>query len=286
MALVSSRELIEEAYRAGSAVVAFNVITLEHAEAVTQAAENAGLPVIVQISENATRFHGGRFEPIAAAAAAVARAAAARVALHLDHATEAGLVGDALNSPFSSIMYDAGALPYDDNVARTRAVAARAHEAGLWVEAELGYVGGKPDAPRSAHADGVRTDPDEAVAFVAATGVDALAVAVGSRHAMHERTARLDVDLIATLRARLTVPLVLHGSSGVPDELLRAAVAAGMTKINIGTALNIAMTRSVRASLAADDTVVDPRVYLAPAREEVARVAEHLLRVCGGEVVR
>jgi fructose-bisphosphate aldolase class II len=282
MALVTSGELIEEAYQAGRAIAALNVITLEHAEAVAQAAENAGLPVIIQISENAARFHGGRVEPIAFAAAAIARTAGAPVSLHLDHVTEPSLVTDALSSPFSSIMYDAGALPYDENVARTREVARRAHGAGLWVEAELGYVGGKRDAPLSAHAEGVRTNPDEAVAFVAETGVDALAVAVGSTHAMHERTARLDLDLISDLRARLAVPLVLHGSSGVPDEELHAAVAAGMTKINIGTALNIAMTRSVRASLAADDAVVDPRVYLAPARQEMSRVAEHILRVCGG----
>jgi fructose-bisphosphate aldolase class II len=282
MALVTSRELIEEVSQAGHAIAALNVITLEHAEAVAQAAEDAGLPVIIQISENAARFHRGRVEPIVLAAAAIARAARAPMALHLDHVTEPSLVTAALSSPVSSIMYDAGALPYDENVARTREVARRAHDAGLWVEAELGYVGGKPDAPLSAHAEGARTDPDEAVAFVADTGVDALAVAVGSKHAMRDRTARLDLDLIADLRARLAVPLVLHGSSGVPDEQLRAAVAAGMTKINIGTALNIAMTRSVRASLAADDMVVDPRLYLAPARQEMRRVAEHLLKVCGG----
>jgi fructose-bisphosphate aldolase, class II len=282
MALVTSRELIEEAYQASRAIAAFNIITLEHAEAVAQAAENAGRPVIIQVSENAARFHGGRVEPIVLAAAAIARTARARVSLHLDHVTKPSLLTDGLSSPFSSIMYDAGALPYGENVARTREVARRAHQSGLWVEAELGYVGGKPDAPLSAHAEGARTDPHEAVAFVAETGVDALAVAVGSKHAMHERTARLDLDLVADLRARLTVPLVLHGSSGVPDEQLRAAVAAGMTKINIGTALNLAMTRSVRASLAADDAVVDPRVYLAPARQEMSRVTEHLLRVCGG----
>jgi fructose-bisphosphate aldolase class II len=282
MALVTSRELIEEAYQARRAVAAFNVITLEHAEAVAQAAENAAMPVIIQISENAARFHGGRVQPIVLAAAALSRTARARVALHLDHVTQPSLVMAALSSPFSSIMYDAGALPYDENVAHTREVARRAHDAGLWVEAELGHVGGKPDAPLSAHAEGARTDPDEAVAFVAETGVDALAVAVGSKHAMRERTARLDLDLIADLRSRLDVPLVLHGSSGVPDEQLRAAVSAGMTKINIGTALNLAMTRSVRASLAADDSVVDPRVYLAPARQEMSRVAEHLLTVCGG----
>jgi fructose-bisphosphate aldolase class II len=282
MALVTSGELIGEAYRAGHAIVAFNVITLEHAEAVAQAAEDAGRPVIVQISENAVRFHSGRLEPIVLAAAAIARTASAPVALHLDHVTEPNLVTAGLSLPFSSIMYDAGALPYDENVARTREVARRAHDAGIWVEAELGYVGGKPDAPLSAHAEGARTDPDEAVAFVAETGVDALAVAVGSMHAMRERTARLDLELIADLRARLAVPLVLHGSSGVPDEQLRAAVAAGMTKINIGTALNIALTRSVRTSLAADDAVVDPRVYLAPARQEMSKVAEHLLKVCAG----
>jgi fructose-bisphosphate aldolase class II len=282
MPLVSSDELIQEAYQAGRAVAALNVITLEHAEAVAQAAESAGLPVIIQISENAARFHGGRVEPLALAAAAIARTSRAPVSLHLDHVTDPSLVTDALSLPFSSIMYDAGALSYDENVARTREIAGRAHEAGLWVEAELGYVGGKPGAPLSAHAEGVRTDPDEAVVFVAETGVDALAVAVGSKHAMHERTARLDLDLISDLRARLAVPLVLHGSSGVPDEELRAAVAAGMTKINIGTALNIAMSRSVRGALAVDDTVVDPRVYLAPARLEMSRVAEHLLRVCAG----
>jgi fructose-bisphosphate aldolase class II len=240
------------------------------------------MPVIIQLSENAARFHNGRVEPIALAAAAIARTANAPVALHLDHVTEPTLVTDALGSPFSSIMYDAGALPYAENVARTGEMARRAHAAGLWVEAELGYVGGKPDAPLSAHAEGARTDPDEAVAFVAETGVDALAVAVGSKHAMRERTARLDLDLIADLRSQLDVPLVLHGSSGVPDEQLRAAVSAGMTKINIGTALNLAMTRSVRASLAADESVVDPRVYLAPARQEMSRIAEHLLTVCGG----
>jgi fructose-bisphosphate aldolase class II len=282
MALVTSRELIEEAYQARRAVAAFNVITLEHAEAVAQAAENAAMPVIIQISENAARFHGGRVQPIVLAAAALSRTARARVALHLDHVTQPSLVMAALSSPFSSIMYDAGALPYNENVAHTREVARRAHDAGIWVEAELGHVGGKTDAPLSAHAEGARTDPDEAAAFVAETGVDALAVAVGSKHAMRERTALLDLDLIADLRSRLDVPLVLHGSSGVPDEQLRAAVSAGMTKINIGTALNLAMTRSVRASLAADDSVVDPRVYLAPARQEMSRVAEHLLTVCGG----
>ncbi len=136
----------------------------------------------------------------------------------------------------------------------------------MWVEAELGEIGGKDGA----HAPGVRTDPDEAAAFVAATGVDALAVAVGSSHAMTTRDARLDDDLIARIAAAVAVPLVLHGSSGVPDDGLASAVRHGMVKVNVATHLNAVMTRAVRAALAADDTVVDPRRWLGPGRDAVA----------------
>jgi len=180
-------------------------------------------------------------------------------------------------------MFDAGALPYAENVALTRDAAAWAHGHGLWLEAELGYVGGKPGAPASAHAAGVRTDPEEAVAFVAATGVDALAVAVGSSHAMTARTASLDVGLVGRLAERVPVPLVLHGSSGVPDASLAEAVAAGIRKVNVGTALNVAMTGAVRSALAAEPAAVDPRGYLARGREAMADVVRHLCLVVAGQ---
>jgi fructose-bisphosphate aldolase class II len=279
MTLVSTRELVEDARRRGRAVAAINVITLEHAEAIVQAAEASRTAVILQLSENAVRFHCGLLEPIAVATAAIARQASAPIALHLDHVTDDALFAEGLDSVFSSIMYDAGALAYDINVERTAAAVRQAHSAGLWLEAELGYVGGKPDAPLSAHAADVRTDPDEAERYVRATGVDALAVAVGSSHAMTERMARLDVELIARLRERLDVPLVLHGSSGVPDDDLRAAVAAGITKVNFGTGLNVAMTGTIRDQLAADDSLVDPRTYLAPARDAMADTVRALLAV-------
>jgi fructose-bisphosphate aldolase class II len=176
----------------------------------------------------------------------------------------------AADAGFSSVMFDAGAAPYHENVVATRRAAEWAHTHGLWLEAELGYVGGKPEAPASAHAEGVRTDPEEATAFVAATGVDALAVAVGSSHAMTERTASLDQDLIHRLAEQVSVPLVLHGSSGVPDGDLVGAVAAGMTKINIGTALNVAYSAAVRRRLAEDPEVSDPRKYLRDARSAMA----------------
>jgi len=278
MPTTATGELVLAAHASGRGVAAFNVITLEHAEAITAAAERARLPVILQISENAVKFHGGRLEPVLAAAAAVAGAASVPVALHLDHVEDEDLLRAGVASGVSSVMFDASKLPYEQNVRATARVTNWAHAQGVWVEAELGQVGGKDGA----HAPGVRTDPGEAAAFIAATGVDSLAVAVGSSHAMTERTAHLDHHLIARLRATAGVPLVLHGSSGVPDDDLRQAITAGMTKVNIGTALNIAFTATVRDRLAAEPTVVDPRRYLRPARDAMTAAAARLLRVVAG----
>lgn len=279
MALTSTAELVASVPRA---VVAFNAITLEHAEGIVAGAESARSGVIIQLSQNAIAFHGGRVDPIAAAAVALAAGASVPVAVHLDHVTDDELLHRAAEAGFSSVMYDVGALPYAENVSRTRAAVEWAHARGLWVEAELGFVGGKPDAPQSAHAAGVRTDPDEARSFVAATGVDALAVAVGSSHAMTTRTASIDAALVGAIRAAVPVPLVLHGSSGVPADHLRAAVAAGIRKVNVGTALNVAMTRSIRLTLAADDALVDPRTYLAAARDAIAQAVREVIDTVAG----
>ncbi|WP_407361592.1 class II fructose-bisphosphate aldolase [Microbacterium sp. LBN7] len=274
MTLVSARDLVSAASAAGTGIGAFNVIHLETAEGLVSASALAQLPVILQISQNCADYHGG-LEPVALAALAIARRAQTAVAVHLDHAERPELVDEAIALGFGSVMFDGGALPYDENVALTAEVAARAHAAGVYVEGELGEVGGKDGA----HAPGVRTDPDEAQAFVAATGVDALAVAVGSSHAMTDRTASLDLDLIARLRAALPVPLVLHGSSGVADAVIAAAVRAGMTKINVSTHLNGFFTRAIREKLAADERLVDSRKYLAPARDALAAEAARMLRL-------
>jgi fructose-bisphosphate aldolase class II len=212
------------------------------------------------------RFHGGRLEPISAACRSVAAVADVPVSLHLDHVQDDELLRRAPAAGYSSVMVDAASLPWADNVAVTRTAAAWAHGAGLWLEAELGEVGGKDGA----HAPWVRTDPAQALAFVEATGVDALAVAVGSSHAMTQPTARLDLDLIGRLRAAVPVPLVLHGSSGVPADQLRRAVALGIVKVNIGTAFNLAFTTAVRQHLDENPQTVDPRRYLRPAREAMA----------------
>jgi fructose-bisphosphate aldolase, class II len=267
-------EIVEAARAAGVGVGAFNVITVEHAEAIVAGAEAAGRPVVLQISQNAVRFHGGRLGPIAAAARRVAELSTVAVGLHLDHVESDELFDLAAAHGFGSAMYDASRLPFADNVAATGDAVRRGHAAGIWVESELGEVGGKDGA----HAPGARTDPAEAAAYVTATGVDALAVAVGSSHAMTTRTAALDHALIARLTAAVPVPLVLHGSSGLPDGELRAAVRGGLVKINIGTALNIAFTDAIRATLG-DPAVVDPRKYLKVARAAMADTVTRSLRV-------
>jgi fructose-bisphosphate aldolase class II len=256
-----------------SAVTAFNVITLEHAEAIAAAAEAEGLPVILQLSQNAIAFHR-RPEAIAAAMAAVAATSSAPVVLHLDHITDADLALRTKDLGFSSVMYDGAELDYAANVATTRRVSGWAHDNSIWVEAELGEIGGKDGA----HAPGVRTDPAEAAQFARDTGVDSLAVAVGSSHAMTTRSASVDIDLVERIAASVDVPLVLHGSSGVPDGDLAAAARAGMRKINIGTALNIAFTGAVRDWLNENDGV-DPRKYIRPGRDAMTETCRHFMRV-------
>lgn len=277
MPLTPTDDIIRPARTANTGVGAFNVVQIEHAEAIVTGAERAGLPVILQISENTARYHGS-LAPIAVASLAIAASASVPVAVHLDHAESIELVHEAVNLGFTSVMFDASTLPYSANVAATRTVTDHCHRAGVWVEAELGEVGGKDGA----HAPGVRTDPDEARAFAAATAVDALAVAVGSSHAMLTRNAELDLGLIGRLKDVLDVPLVLHGSSGVDDTDLAKAVAAGMTKVNISTHLNKLFTRTVREQLEALPDVADPRKYLGPARDAVADEVARLLNVLAG----
>ncbi len=277
MPLASTAQLLGAAVGRHVGLAAFNVITLEHAEAIVQAAEERSRSVILQLSQNAVGFHGGAARPLTAAMTVLAEQAAVPVALHLDHVEDEELLHQAGDAGFSSVMFDVGRQEYERNVDTTTAAAQWAHANGLLIEAELGYVGGKQSQISSAHEPGVRTDPAQAAEYVEATGVDALAVAVGSSHAMTSRSASLDAQLIERISAAVPVPLVLHGSSGVPDIELRRAVAAGIVKVNIGTILNVAFTDAVRTALAADS--VDPRKYLAPARTAMAHTAAQLLDV-------
>lgn len=269
-------EIVGPARAAGRGVGAFNVICIEHAEAIAAGAEAASSPVVMAISQNCVAYHGA-LAPLGRACASIARSAAVPVALHLDHATNAELVAEAAGVGFGSVMYDASVLPYAQNVLETARVARWCHERGIWAEAELGEIGGK----NGVHSPLARTDPAGAADYVASTGVDALAVAVGSSHAMLTRDAVLDIELIARIHRAVSVPLVLHGSSGVPDQGIAAAIAAGMTKINIATQLNKVFTAAVRDRLAADTSLVDPRRYVSAGRDAIAVEVTRLLRVIG-----
>jgi fructose-bisphosphate aldolase class II len=282
--LAATGDLVTSAASAGTAVLAFNVITIEHVEGVADGVERAGTAALIQISENTVGFHGGRIAPLLSACAQIAERSSAPLAIHLDHFQDVALIAEAIATAAgfgaTSIMVDAAHLSYRDNVERTRILTQDAHGAGLWVEAELGEIGGKLNA----HALGARTDPDEAAGFAEATGVDALAVAVGSSHAMTARDAQLDIDLIAHLAAHVPVPLVLHGSSGVPDDQLRRAVAAGIRKVNVGTALNVAYTGAIREALSANPSATDPRRYVTAGRQAIGDTVADLCRVVAAGV--
>jgi fructose-bisphosphate aldolase, class II len=274
--LASTADVVTSASRDRRGVGAFNVVQLEHGQAIVSGAAQADAPVILQVSENTVRYHGG-LEPVALATLSIARHAAVPVAVHLDHAESPELVHEAVRLGFTSVMFDGSRLPYEVNVATTAEIVARCHARAVWIEAELGEIGGKDGV----HAPGVRTDPEEAASFVAATKVDALAVAVGTSHAMLAQDATLDFELIRQLGARVPVPLVLHGSSGVADADLTRAVAAGITKVNISTRLSKAFTAAVRAGLEVDPSVVDTRTYLGKAREAVAAEVSRVLEILG-----
>lgn len=270
--LVPLTEVLAPAREQGRGLGAFNVIHLEHAEALVGAAEDVGLPVVLQISENTVAWHGS-LAPLALATRALAERAAVPVVLHLDHAVSVDLVRESLDLGFTSVMFDGSKLDDTTNRSTTRDVVELCHAHGVDVEAELGEIGGKDGV----HAPGVRTDPADAQRFALDTGVDALAVAVGSSHAMTERTASLDLELVAAIRSTVPVPLVLHGSSGVADDGLAAAVRAGMTKVNIATHLSSVFTAAARERLDADARLVDSRKYLGPARSAMRAEAARLL---------
>jgi fructose-bisphosphate aldolase class II len=276
MSRTHAKTLVLNAKSAGTAVGAFNVILLEHAEALVAGAELAKLPVILQVSENCVSYHKA-LKPISVATIAIAESASVPVSVHLDHAESEDLVKEALDLGYDSVMFDGSKLSYADNVAASARMAALCKSYGATLEVEIGEVGGKDGV----HAPGVRTNPLEAKAFAEATGADLVAVAVGSSHAMTTRDATLDFDLIAEIARTVSVPLVLHGSSGVSDPDLQKAVKAGMSKINIATHLNNVFTHEVRESLGANPKLVDPRKYIAPGRDAVATEVARLLSLLG-----
>jgi fructose-bisphosphate aldolase, class II len=273
MALTSGREVLSAARGGGYAVPAFNIFNLEMLQAALRAAEVERAPVIVQVSPRSIAYAGLR--PLATLAAALAEEVPVPVVLHLDHGPGLTECQAALDEGFTSVMYDGADLPYAENASRTRAVVTAAHERGAAAEAELGQVGHASHE----HLPAELTDPEEARRFVKETGVDALAVAIGTVHGMTETGAILDVDRIGNLAHHVDAALVMHGSSGVDDDTLVRAVAAGIRKVNLSTALQRVFMDTLRQSAVAPGHETDARAVLGDARDAVMEAARHRIRL-------
>jgi len=274
MSRTISGKLVAEKTNSSTAIGAFNVILLEHAEALVLGAEKSQLPLILQISENCVKYHGS-LKPISVATIAIAEASTLPISVHLDHAESEELVKQALDLGYDSVMFDGSKLSYKENVQASQRMRALCDSYGATLEVEIGEVGGKDGV----HAPGIRTKPAEARDFANETGAHLIAVAVGSSHAMSTRDASLDFQLIRDIAAEEKVPLVLHGSSGVSDSDLQEAVKAGMRKINIATHLNGVFTQRVRAELEKNPGLTDPRKYIGLGRDDVSDEVARLLRL-------
>jgi len=265
--------LLEQARQGGHALAAVNAVNLETAEAIVVAAERERAPVIVQISENAARY--SRVSRLAAFARVLRSEATVPVILHFDHAESLDSARRALDERFDSVMLEDRQDRREDYRRALRTLADEAHARGAVVEAELEAV------RKGDRASGDHLAPDAVRAFVEATDCDTLAIDIGTEHKQTRKEAHLDLDRLRLVADAVPHPLVLHGSSGVPDDELVDAVAGGIAKVNIATALSLAFTRGVREALA-DRDAYDPRGYLAVARERMAAEVQRYIRLLGG----
>lgn len=278
MALVTSKELLLDAQKNHYAIGAFNVENMEMVQAVIAAAEELSAPVILQTTPGTLKYASA--EMYFANVAAAARVAKVPVVMHLDHGSSFDLAMRAFRAGYTSVMIDGSQSPFEENVALSRRVVEACHAGGIPVEAELGKVGGKEDDLDGGSGNGY-TVPEEAALFAAQTGVDSLAVAIGTAHGVYKGIPKLDLERITQIRQLVDVPLVLHGTSGVPDDTVRECIARGMCKINYATDLRIAYTEGVREYLQNNPNAYDPKKYGAAGRERVKAYVLKKIPVCG-----
>lgn len=279
MDLVNPRDMLVEARRGGYAVGAFNIHNLETLQAVVEAASEATAQVILQATPGTVKYVGADY--LVAMARVAARQSGVPIALHLDHSIDIELIGACLEAGFTSVMFDGSALPLEENIARTRQVAAMAHAKGAAVEAELGRLGGREDDLTVDETAANYTDPGEAATFAAATGIDSLAVAIGTAHGVYRGEPHIDFERLQEIAASVNLPLVLHGASGLPDAVVTRCIELGISKVNIATDLKLVLVARLRETLASNPEETDPRHYFIPAREAVKKVALAKIRLFG-----
>jgi len=283
MPLVRSKELLIDAQKNHYAVGAFNVENMEMIQAVVAAAEAENAPVILQTTPSTLKYADTSL--YAAMAKVVAEKTFVPVAIHLDHGNSLQLCQQATKYGYTSLMIDGSKLPLEENIELTKKVVdmAKIYNACPSVEAELGKLGGKEDDVEVKDGEDSCTDPMEAVQFVEKTGVDSLAVAIGTAHGFYKGTPKLEFERLSKIRDVVSVPLVLHGSSGIPDEDIIKAISLGICKVNFATELRVAYSDAVKACINQDPAVYDPKKYGAMARESVTELVRHRIKICMGK---
>ncbi|NTW05005.1 MAG: class II fructose-1,6-bisphosphate aldolase [Peptococcaceae bacterium] len=279
MSFVPIDDLLKDAETHGYAVGAFNCNNMEIVQAIVQAAEIEKSPVILQASQGAIKYAGINF--IVAMAREAASSVKIPVALHLDHGTGFDQILWCIRSGFSSVMIDGSKLPLEENIALTRKVIECAYPLGLSVEAELGKIGGTEDDITVSEKEATFTDPEEARYFVEKTQVGSLAVAIGTAHGQYRGEPKLDFERLKKIRSLVKVPIVLHGSSGVPDDAIAEAISLGVRKVNIDTNIREAFVMAARSILDNNPREIDPRKMLGPAREAAIEIIREKIRLFG-----
>lgn len=278
MPLVTVKELLDNAEKGGYAVGAFNCNNMEIVQAIVAAAEAENAPVIIQASQGAIKYAG--LEYIVALVNISAKNTKVPVAMHLDHGTNFDQVIQCIRYGFTSVMIDGSKYSLEENIALTKKVVEIARAVGVSTEAELGKIGGTEDDVSVADKDAMMTDPKDVEYFVEQTAVDALAVAIGTAHGQYKAEPKLDFDRLAKIRKLVEIPIVLHGSSGVPDKDIEKAVSLGVRKVNIDTNIREAFVKGVREAIK-DPKEIDPRKVLGPAREEMTKIVREKIRLFG-----
>lgn len=279
MSLVSIAELLKKAQQGHYAVGAFNCNNMEIVQAIVAAAEAEKSPVIIQASQGAIKYAGIEF--ISALTRLAAEKASIPVALHLDHGTSFTQVVQCIRNGFTSVMIDGSKLTLEENIALTNKVIEVARPLGVSVEAELGKIGGTEDDISVSEREALFTDPGEAEHFVKEAQVDALAIAIGTAHGQYKGIPQLDFERLKAIRKRVNIPIVLHGSSGVPEDAIREAVSLGVCKVNIDTNIREAFVAAARQALEKNPKEIDPRKMLGPAREAATEIIREKIRIFG-----
>ncbi|MBP3337551.1 MAG: class II fructose-1,6-bisphosphate aldolase [Clostridia bacterium] len=276
---VTGKYVLDRANKGNYAVGAFNINNMEILQSIIAAAEEKQAPVILQTSEGAIKYAG--IEYIAAMVKVAAEKASVPVVLHLDHGTTYDTIMKCIKYGWTSVMIDGSHLPLDENIAATKDIIKVAHACGVSVEAELGRLGGIEDNINVDEKDARFTSPDEAVKFVAETGVDSLAIAIGTAHGKYKGVPKLDFERLQTIKALIPdTPIVLHGASGIPEEDIIKSTKLGVNKINIDTDIRLAFTDAIREFVATSDAF-DPRKVMAPAKEAMKKVVMGKIEMFG-----